>query len=86
MSQVIRDRIARRRAEDFDITANCILPGTIDTPQNRAAMPKAEFQLGRKPAALADVIFFYFRCGARGDWRRFCRSTARVSPATKCQR
>ena len=26
-----------------DINVNCILPGTIDTPQNREAMPNAEF-------------------------------------------
>ena len=25
------------------VTSNCIMPGTIDTPQNRAAMPDADF-------------------------------------------
>jgi NAD(P)-dependent dehydrogenase (short-subunit alcohol dehydrogenase family) len=28
---------------DHKITANVILPGTMDTPGNRAAMPKADF-------------------------------------------
>ena len=40
------------------INVNCILPGTIDTPQNRAAMPDADFSRWVPPAALADVIIF----------------------------
>jgi len=40
------------------INVNCILPGTIDTPQNRAAMPDADFSRWVPPAALADVIVF----------------------------
>src|SRR5262249_16477808 len=42
----------------FDITFNCILPSTIDTPQNRVAIPKADFTKWVDPAALADVILF----------------------------
>ncbi len=49
----------------YDVTANCIVPGTIDTPQNRAAMPKAEFSNWVEPAALADVIFFLASDAAR---------------------
>jgi NAD(P)-dependent dehydrogenase (short-subunit alcohol dehydrogenase family) len=49
----------------FDITANCILPSTIDTPQNRAAIPKADFSKWVKPAALADVILFLASDAAR---------------------
>jgi NAD(P)-dependent dehydrogenase (short-subunit alcohol dehydrogenase family) len=41
-----------------DINVNCILPGTIDTPQNRAAMPKADFTRWVRPEALAEVILF----------------------------
>ena len=41
-----------------DINVNCILPGTIDTPQNRADMPDADFATWVPPAALADVILF----------------------------
>ncbi len=44
--------------KDNGITVNCILPGTIDTPQNREAMPKANFDKWVAPAALADVILF----------------------------
>lgn len=41
-----------------NINVNCILPGTIDTPQNRAAIPNADFSKWVEPAALADVILF----------------------------
>jgi NAD(P)-dependent dehydrogenase (short-subunit alcohol dehydrogenase family) len=40
------------------INANCIIPGTIDTPQNRAAMPNADRSSWVSPASLADVIYF----------------------------
>jgi len=40
------------------INVNCILPGTIDTPQNRAAMPDADHSRWVPAAALADVIVF----------------------------
>lgn len=40
------------------ITANCILPGTIDTPPNRAAMPTARPDVWIPPAAIAEVIAF----------------------------
>jgi NAD(P)-dependent dehydrogenase (short-subunit alcohol dehydrogenase family) len=40
------------------INVNCILPGTVDTPQNREAMPDADHGKWVAPAALADVIVF----------------------------
>ncbi|KAA1177184.1 SDR family NAD(P)-dependent oxidoreductase [Rhizobium tropici] len=40
------------------ITANCILPGTIDTPQNRAAMPSAKTDGWVQPADIAKLIGF----------------------------
>lgn len=40
------------------INVNCILPGTIDTPQNREAMPQANFEHWVAPESLADVIYF----------------------------
>ncbi|MCB1802095.1 MAG: SDR family oxidoreductase [Gammaproteobacteria bacterium] len=43
----------------FDnINVNCILPGTIDTPQNRKDMPDSDFSKWVPPAALADVVLF----------------------------
>lgn len=41
-----------------NIQANCILPGTIDTPENRQAMPNADFGKWVTPEQVADVILF----------------------------
>ena len=40
------------------INVNCVLPGTIDTPENRQAMPDANVEKWVKPASLAEVIGF----------------------------
>lgn len=40
------------------ITANCILPGTIDTPDNRAAMPDANRDGWVSAASIAKLIAF----------------------------
>lgn len=40
------------------ITANCVLPGTIDTPQNRAEMPNADWSKWVPPAAIAGAFVF----------------------------
>jgi len=47
------------------INVNCVLPGTLDTPQNRAAMPDQDFSLWVPPEALADVIAFLASDAAR---------------------
>ena len=39
--------------KDVGLTANVILPGTIDTPANRTAMPNADFSHWVKPANIA---------------------------------
>ena len=41
-----------------DINVNCIMPGTIDTPQNRAAVPNGDFSKWVPPEAIASVITF----------------------------
>lgn len=48
-----------------NINVNCILPGTIDTPRNRADMPDADFSKWVAPEALADVLLFLASDGAR---------------------
>jgi len=48
-----------------DITVNAVLPSTIDTPQNRAGDPKADFSKWVKPESIADVIAFLASDGAR---------------------
>ncbi len=40
------------------INVNCLIPGTIDTPGNRAAMPEADTSRWVSPASLAGVIHF----------------------------
>ena len=47
------------------INVNCVLPGTIDTPQNRKAMPKADHSRWVKPEAIANVILFLASDAAR---------------------
>jgi NAD(P)-dependent dehydrogenase (short-subunit alcohol dehydrogenase family) len=42
----------------YNITANVILPGTIDTEANRQAMPTADFSKWVKPAEIAQVMLF----------------------------
>jgi NAD(P)-dependent dehydrogenase (short-subunit alcohol dehydrogenase family) len=44
--------------KDRGITVNAVLPGTIDTPQNRKDMPDADFARWVAPAAIADVLVF----------------------------
>jgi NAD(P)-dependent dehydrogenase (short-subunit alcohol dehydrogenase family) len=47
------------------INVNCVVPGTIDTPQNRESMPKADTSRWVAPEALADVILFLASDAAR---------------------
>jgi len=44
--------------KDRGITVNAVLPGIIDTPQNRADMPNADYSRWVAPAAIAAVIAF----------------------------
>ena len=48
-----------------DINVNCVLPTIIDTPENRAAMPRAAFERWVAPQALVDVILFLCSPAAR---------------------
>lgn len=40
------------------ITANCVVPGTIDTPENRAAIPGGDHAHWAAPGDIAEVIAF----------------------------
>ena len=44
--------------KDSGITANVILPGTIDTPANRRAMPTADTGQWVQPAEIASLILW----------------------------
>jgi NAD(P)-dependent dehydrogenase (short-subunit alcohol dehydrogenase family) len=41
---------------DAGVTANVVLPGTMDTAANRKAMPKADFSKWLQPADVVDLI------------------------------
>jgi NAD(P)-dependent dehydrogenase (short-subunit alcohol dehydrogenase family) len=47
------------------ITVNSVLPSTIDTPQNRAAMPSADYSKWVPPRDIAEVIAFLVSDAAR---------------------
>jgi NAD(P)-dependent dehydrogenase (short-subunit alcohol dehydrogenase family) len=50
---------------EHGINVNAVLPTTIDTPDNRAAMPDADPARWVAPQALAEVIVFLASDGAR---------------------
>ena len=49
-----------------NVQANCVLPGTIDTPQNRQAMPGVDFEKWVTPEQVAQVILFLSSSAADG--------------------
>jgi NAD(P)-dependent dehydrogenase (short-subunit alcohol dehydrogenase family) len=51
--------------KDQGITVNAVLPSIIDTPANRADMPKADFSRWVAPLDLANVIVFLLSNEAR---------------------
>lgn len=51
--------------KDQGVNVNAVLPSIIDTPANRADMPKADFSRWVAPDALAEVILFLASDGAR---------------------
>ena len=52
--------------KNANINVNCIMPGTIDTPQNRKAIPNGDFSKWVAPEAIGDVILFLISDAARG--------------------
>ena len=52
--------------QDNNIQVNCILPGTIDTPENRQAMPDADFEKWVTPKQVAETILFLSSSSADG--------------------
>jgi NAD(P)-dependent dehydrogenase (short-subunit alcohol dehydrogenase family) len=51
--------LMNEEGKSHNVVTSVIVPGTIDTPQNRKAMPDANFDNWVKPEAIADVIYFY---------------------------
>lgn len=58
MAVVRLTEVLSREYREDNININCVLPGTLDTPRNRADMPQADFSKWVPPQALADVILF----------------------------
>src|SRR5258708_6271045 len=44
--------------KDAGLTANVVLPGTMDTPANRKAMPNANFSEWLQPSEVADLVLW----------------------------
>jgi NAD(P)-dependent dehydrogenase (short-subunit alcohol dehydrogenase family) len=53
LSEILQKEVVERR-----VRVNTIIPTTIDTPANRAAMPNADFSQWTPPAAIAEVVFW----------------------------
>jgi NAD(P)-dependent dehydrogenase (short-subunit alcohol dehydrogenase family) len=53
-------------AKGTDVVAVVIVPSTIDTPQNRASMPDADFSTWMDPAKMAEIIHFHTSSAADG--------------------
>ena len=51
LSEILADEL-----KDYDIHIHCMLPGTMDTAANRAAMPKADFSKWVKTEDVARVV------------------------------
>ncbi len=46
-------------ARGHNVVTSVLVPGTIDTPQNRKAMPDSEFTNWVKAESIAGIIYFY---------------------------
>jgi len=49
---------AAAEGKDLGITANVVLPSTIDTPQNRKAMPDSDFSRWVAPELIAQLLVY----------------------------
>ncbi len=56
--------LMNEEAGKSDVVVSVVVPSTIDTPDNRNSMPRADFNKWVTPEAIADVIHFY--CSGEG--------------------
>ena len=59
--------IMNKEGENNNVITKVLVPTTIDTPQNRAAMPKADTKSWVKPEKIAELI--YTKCASK-DWEK----------------
>ncbi len=77
-------RLTEAMAEELlgrGVTVNAILPGIIDTPANRAAMPEADPARWVAPAALARVIVFLLSDDSAAISGALLPATAHATPS-----
>ena len=55
---VILTETIAEEAKRFGVTANCIVPGTIDTPKNRSEISGGDASKWADPREIADVLLF----------------------------
>ena len=51
--------LMNEEAKGKNIVVSVVVPGTIDTPQNRVAMPESNPENWVKPESIAEIIHFY---------------------------
>jgi NAD(P)-dependent dehydrogenase (short-subunit alcohol dehydrogenase family) len=51
--------LMNEEARGQNVVTTVVVPSTIDTPQNRKAMPDAKFETWVKPESIAEAIYFY---------------------------
>lgn len=51
--------IMNAEAKKKNVVVSVIVPGIIDTPQNRESMPDEDFSTWQTPEEIAEVIYFY---------------------------
>lgn len=51
--------LMNEEAKGSNVVTSVVVPSTIDTAQNRKAMPDADFKTWVKPEAIASVIYFH---------------------------
>lgn len=56
--------LMNEEAKNTDVTISVVVPSTIDTPQNRASMPRSDFSKWVSPESIAEAIYFYCTPGA----------------------
>jgi NAD(P)-dependent dehydrogenase (short-subunit alcohol dehydrogenase family) len=56
--------LMNEEAKGHNVVTSVVVPSTIDTPQNRASMPDADFNKWVTTETIADVIYFY--CSSEG--------------------
>jgi NAD(P)-dependent dehydrogenase (short-subunit alcohol dehydrogenase family) len=55
---VVLTETMAEEVKKYDINVNCVMPSTIDTPNNRRNFPKADFSKWVNPKNIAEVILF----------------------------